>query len=149
MRQDHLIFLALVIAAAVVLGTTFGIVNAYKDIKTLPEVRTLPAHKSPAQDKSSDQKTQTQASPRETTSLAILVTGDEMDSSSSMILTMTETAELREMLNELGYDATNITGAIQTFQKNNGIQKSGQLDQVTIDKMIKQVTLKKVKTLAR
>lgn len=149
MRQDHLIFLALVIAAAVVLGTTFGIVNAYKDIKTLPEVRTLPAHKSPAQDKSSDQKTQTQASPRETTSLAILVTGDDMDSSSSMILTMTETAELREMLNELGYDATNITGAIQTFQKNNGIQKSGQLDQVTIDKMIKQVTLKKVKTLAR
>lgn len=149
MRQDHLIFLALVIAAAVVLGTTFGIVNAYKDIKTLPEVRTLPAHKSPAQDKSSDQKTQTQASPRETSSLAILVTGDEMDSSSSMILTMTETAELREMLNELGYDATNITGAIQTFQENNGIQKSGQLDQVTIDKMIKQVTLKKVKTLAR
>lgn len=149
MRQDHLIFLALVIAAAVVLGTTFGIVNAYKDIKTLPEVRTLPAHKSPAQDKSSDQKTQTQASPRETSSLAILVTGDDMDSSSSMILTMTETAELREMLNELGYDATNITGAIQTFQENNGIQKSGQLDQVTIDKMIKQVTLKKVKTLAR
>ena len=79
----------------------------------------------------------------------VAVTQSEMGSSSSVILTRTETAELRTMLSELGYDATDIANAIQTFQKNNGIQKSGQLDQVTIDKMIKQVTLKKVKTLAR
>ncbi|MGE5370908.1 MAG: peptidoglycan-binding domain-containing protein [Solirubrobacterales bacterium] len=172
MKQEHIIFLVLVVAAAVVLGTTFGIINGYTNIiveqklnqpKTQEHKEDLPIVEQKSgtagtvyKPATSKPKTET-AKPSEETSKPVethsrstvpeggtAVHGIASDGA-DYVLSSSEAAEVHQMLVKLGYSNASLTEAIRSFQQQNGMPATGKLDEPTLDTIVQRTTLLKAR----
>lgn len=176
MKQEHLIFIILLIAAAVVLGTTFGIVNGYMTVVVQQKLNTeskttdkqgvsAASAQEKEKEKAASEKTSAPAEKEQTTDTGTVSTPETVDpnhpsttidynnapvgeSPANRTLTAAETEQVAGMFIELGYPKGDLTENIKSFQKKNGITVTGKLDEITLGNLIQQVTVKRAKKIS-
>jgi hypothetical protein len=137
----------LLLAAAMVLGTTFGILNSYLDAcawqKEHVQKKTPPP---PAQQFKQPVKNSAQNQPAQTTA-STYQTSPSSDSGNVVQLSPVETAEIVEMFHELGYQQSTFSQKVSVYQKSNNLAANGALDNTTLDLALKQLTIQKARAL--
>ncbi|MGE5397003.1 MAG: hypothetical protein ACM3MK_05640 [Chitinophagales bacterium] len=157
MKQDQYVFFLLVLAAAIVLGTTFGVVNSYLTIHSNPNLNHVLKQSTPT--KSSTMETSSKTSSESVPEIKIDLQNEPQiesetstyetgDNEQSYVLTANEADEVRFMLSELGYSKSDLNDNISSFRKDHKMSESKSLDQNTLDLIIQHVTFKKAQALA-
>lgn len=144
MKQENVIFLILVLAAAVVLGTTFGIINGYLTLavhqKSLPAI---PSDDSTFNDYTDPSNENKQSAHPQKEECQIASSKALHNGNQDIFLTPLEIREIQGMLAQMGYSHSNWSQSIRLFQEQNNINATGILDNSTLDSIINQITLKK------
>lgn len=149
MKQENAIFLILVLAAAVVLGTTFGIINGYltlavhqKSLPTVPsEDSIFTDYANPSSENKQSAEPKKEAQESQMASIEVLHKENQ-----HIILTPLEVREIQGMLAQMGCSHSNWSQSIRLFQQQNDIKATGILDYTTLDSIINQITLKRTQT---
>ncbi|MGE5415825.1 MAG: hypothetical protein ACM3UZ_03535 [Acidobacteriota bacterium] len=150
MKQENIIFIALIVAAAVVLGTTIGVANSYSTIKELKI-----EHKTPVktQDKDSsdteNEKKADEAAKKTEAEAAKTIADTSSETGTANTLTSAEAREINRMLAQLGYEQKDITNSVRSYQTGNNIKATGQIDGSTLESIVREVTLKKAQALTQ
>ncbi|NLU48954.1 MAG: peptidoglycan-binding protein [Syntrophomonadaceae bacterium] len=148
MRKGGTVFLILVVSAAVMAGTTLGLVRNWQYLTT-PRVQKEPipevteSHPVPSETGTEAPVTRQQF-PAVASSETGPLTG--ADQNLSLILTREEVQEINSMLLELGYSSTSLTEGLKEFQRQNRLIVSGYVDGPTLQALVRQLTLKRVRT---
>lgn len=141
MKSGNIIFILIVVAAAMVLGTTFGIINNYKNIAT--------AQKQQSQSSLTTQNADdTEPALKSDTVVPESGTVNVSDSTETFTtLSPAETGEVRSMLSALGHSEDQLSASVSSFQRANNVSVTGVLDNTTLNSVIQQFTLKKVEAI--
>ena len=150
MKRENVIFLILVFAAAIVFGTTFGIINGYLDtVSKHPSKKPSIEHRqnddSPAVKETSKPEEAQNAIPAG--SAASSMGTGQGSGASVMPLTATEAREIAGMLLQLGYRCPSLGSAVEAYQRDHGLAATGIIDNATLASVLRQLALKKVHSL--
>jgi len=143
-RQENLIFLILVVAMAMVMGSTFAIVTTVSTYKSHQTKTTA----------NIDSKSQpaTHESEEDTVSSGgVAYTGNNLPDSEgahSAVLSPAEIGEVKRMLSELGYTDSTLGKSLKSFQQKNQISNTGILDGLTLDLLLNELSLTKARSFA-
>lgn len=144
MKQENLVFLILVVAMAMVMGSTFAIVttlSTYKSHQT----------KITANIDSKSQPVIHESEGDTAPSGGVVYTGNNLPDSEgdhSAMLSPAETGEVKRMLSELGYTGSTLGESLKSFQQKNQISNTGILDGLTLDSILNQLSLTKARSFA-
>ncbi len=145
MQKGYFFFLILVLASAVILGSTIGLISNVSYIVQHTELlKPQPNEASP--DVHADNAIPPAPKPSSPDSLQ----GEKQPSTSSgnseyMILSQEEKEQIKQMLLGLGMGENDDLGQfVLEYQKKNSLEATGILDSQTLDAIIRQTTLKEV-----
>lgn len=153
LKQENILFIVLLVAAAIVLGTTIGIINnMHYLVKHTAKTKTSqvtpvvhPDQPAAAKNAPTAEKKPVEESP----SVDAATRAENMEAAkSNHILTPTEVSEIVSMLKELGYNDATLNASVRAFQHQNQITTNGTLDNETLEQIIQELTLKKARALA-
>jgi hypothetical protein len=153
MQKGYFFFLILVLASAVILGSTIGLISNVSYMVQNTDLlkaqsdepssegnindTTIPVVPQPAGDASSQDLNQSNSS----SSFA----PSSSSSSEYMVISQEEKEQIKRMLFSLGMDEKDDLGQfVREFQKKNALEVTGMLDSHTLDTIIKQTTLQEV-----
>jgi hypothetical protein len=140
-KQDNMIFLILLVAVAMVMGSTFAIVSTlttYKSHHAENAVINDPQSQGAVRESENDS-----APTPEYTSAGI---GLPVTNDTSEVLSPAETREVKRMLAELGYTSPTLSESLESFQQEYQITSTGILDGLTLDSIITQLSLHKARS---
>lgn len=140
MKQENLIFLILLVAMAVVLGSTTAVVSTLTAYAAHQEI-SANAGSSPQPANPESAKGSTPA----TTAPAGSAGQQPMDGCSAA-LSPVETQEVKRMLEELGHSSSALSESLKSFQEQHQIASTGILDGFTLDSIINQLSLTKARS---
>ncbi|MDD2509895.1 MAG: peptidoglycan-binding domain-containing protein [Syntrophomonas sp.] len=155
MQKGYFFFLILMLASAVILGSTIGLISnvsymvqhtdLLKTQSSEPSSEgnindaTIPLVPQPAGDASSQDLNQSNKN-----SGSSFATSSS-SSSEYMVISQEEKEQIKRMLFSLGMDEKDdLNQFVREFQKNNALEATGTLDSQTLDAIIKQTTLQEV-----
>lgn len=146
MKPMRFISLLLVVASALVLGISAGLIAGMNDVHQArsnpPPTQKAAEQKSPANDPKTVANTEAAPSYNDT---AIPFEGKEY---SPEDLTGADIAQVESMLESLGYSTTSgIVPAVQKYQQDNSLNATGALDINTLQSMVNQLKINRVKQL--
>lgn len=141
MKNGNIIFILIVVAAAMVLGTTFGIINNYKNIATAQKQHSQPSSTTQTTD---DAKSVPKSDTNVSESSAVKV---NESSGTFTTLSPAETNEVRGMLSALGHSQDLLSASVSSFQQTNNVRITGVLDNTTLNAVVQQFTLKKAEAI--
>lgn len=151
MKQGNVLFIIIVVAAAMVLGTTFGIVNSYKHIANAQKalVKQSGNETSQTKDKTeTSEPTSTPADKESSLSSSEETKVSSVDGSGNFtVLSPTETSDIQHMLASLGHSDPQLKASVKSFQNANKIEVTGVLDNTTLETVIQQFTLQKAQAI--
>ena len=153
MRKGYFFFLILVLASAVIMGSTIGLISNVSYIVQHTDLlktqtaepssegnindTTIPVIPQPAGDASSQDLNQSNSS----SSFA----PSSSSSSEYMVISQEEKEQIKTMLLSLGMDEKDdLNQFVREFQKKNALEATGTLDSQTLETIIKQTTLQEV-----
>ncbi|MDD2586188.1 MAG: hypothetical protein PHT79_06325 [Syntrophomonadaceae bacterium] len=145
MKKEHFFFLVLVLAAAIVTGSTIGIVNNLDIIlepnhNVLASSDNLQVEKRVAQNSNSDDVSNISRSTASRNSNI-----EKTDSTELMLVSQQEQEQIVDMLKYLGMtESADYSEFIRQFQQTHSLNPTGNLDSLTLDTVIRQVTINKV-----
>lgn len=139
MRQDNLIFLILLAAVAMVMGSTLAIVSSLTAYPSQDIMAGVDSHPQPAARESAKDLPAANGS----VSAGIDRPGGE---DISVALSPAETREVKRMLNELGHASPTLAESLKSFQEEHQIAGTGILDGITLDSIIGQLSLTKARS---
>lgn len=137
MKQERVILLILLVASAIVLGTTCAIVTMVPDLVSRQET-TLQAE---PHSSLSPQESESASAPEDVKPAGIYGESSPAGENYKAALTPVEKSEIQRMLKELGHQQPTLSQSIRSFQTQNNIKTSGVLDGTTLDSIIQQTTL--------
>ncbi len=141
MRQDNLIFLILLVAIAMVMGSTFAIVSTLTTYQShQSENAAINAPQSPSASRESENDS-IPADGSYSAGISMPVTDDN-----PTLLSPAETREVKRMLRELGHATPTLSESLKSFQQGNQITSTGILDGLTLDSIISQLSLHKARS---
>ncbi|MGE5379926.1 MAG: peptidoglycan-binding domain-containing protein [Methylocystaceae bacterium] len=147
MKAGKFMVLLLLVASAMVIGTTAGLIVGMNDankaaanIKDTQTVVSSPKANTPAS-----------VPPTRVQTAAVTPASDSSTTDSSTAprdLSGADIAQVETMLQSLGYDtAHGIVPAVQQYQEDNSLNATGALDMDTLQSMVDQIRLSRVKQL--
>lgn len=148
MKAGRFMVLVLLIASAMVIGTTAGLIMGMNDankaaakINDTQTVVSSPKAKTPT----------SVPSARVQTAAVTSASDSAVDSSTApQDLSGADIAQVETMLQRLGYDtARGIVPAVQQYQQDNSLNATGALDVETLQSMVDQIRLSRVKQLTK
>lgn len=148
MKKEYVFFLVLVLAAAIVTGSTIGIVNNLDIIlghnhnadNVLASSDNLPIEKRVAQNNNSDDVSNISRSAASRNSNIATPDATEL-----MLVSQQEQEQIVDMLKYLGMpEGADYSEFIRQFQQTHSLKPTGNLDSITLDTVIRQVTINKV-----
>lgn len=149
MKRENFIFIALILAAAVVLGTTFGIVQSFLVVRELKTEQKAPAKTQDKESSDTDQKQTDEADKKTEDKAAVTVEDTSSGTGTANTLTSAEVGEINRMLAQLGYGQKDIADSIKSFQTGNNMQVTGKIDETTLESIVRETTLRKARALAQ
>jgi len=145
MKKEYLVFFVLLVAVAMVMGSTFAIVSALQTYKA--QQTKQPAKPLATIEQANSETERTAAVSRVSReSRYISSNPPARDDSSSSKLTPFETREVKRMLNELGYTKETLSHSLKAFQEEHQLTNTGILDSVTLDSIINMLSLTKARS---
>ncbi len=155
MQKGYFFFLILVLASAVILGSTIGLISNVSFMVQNTDLlkaqsdepssegnindTTIPVVPQPTGDASSQDLNQ--SNNNSSSSFA----SSSSSSSEYMVISQEEKEQIKTMLLSLGMDEKDDLGQfVREFQKKNALEVTGMLDSHTLDTIIKQTTLQEV-----
>ncbi|MGE5421819.1 MAG: peptidoglycan-binding domain-containing protein [Ignavibacteriales bacterium] len=151
MKQGNVLFIIIVVAAAMVLGTTFGIVNSYKHIANAQKALVKQSGSKTDQTKDTTEISEPTSTPTDKESS--ISSSEETkvssvdDSGNFTVLSPTETRDIQHMLASLGHSDPQLKASVSSFQSANKIKATGVLDNTTLETVIQQFTLQKAQAI--
>lgn len=139
MRQETLVIIILVVAMAMVMGSTFAIVSTLSNYKSLQSKSAVSVD---SESQPATHETERDSVPSRGVTNADNNLADSKGAHSAM-LSPAETKEVKRMLSELGHTGPNLAQSLKSFQQKNQISNSGILDGLTLDSIINQLSLTK------
>lgn len=151
MKQGNVLFIIIVVAAAMVLGTTFGIVNSYKHIANAQKALVKQSGSKTDQTKDTTETSEPTSTPTDKESSISLSEETKVssvdDSGNFTVLSPTETRDIQRMLASLGHSDPQLKASVSSFQSANKIKATGVLDNTTLETVIQQFTLQKAQAI--
>ncbi len=142
MKKEYLVFFVLLVAVAMIMGSTFAIVSALQTYKS--QQTKTPVNSQAMVEKANSETERTAAVSRESRYISSNAPG--RDGASSSKLTPFETREVKRMLNELGYTKETLSQSLKSFQEEHQLANTGILDSVTLDSIINLLSLNKARS---
>lgn len=140
----------LIIASAIIIGLSSGLVVGMTDVKKASQVEQISKTKPPTE----QPQKKPQSVSTSSTSSSAPATVDESDNStgesaySPRDLSGADLAQVGEMLENLGYTTSKgIVPAVQKYQEDNALTATGALDMDTLQNMVNQLRVNRVKQL--
>ncbi|NLW44539.1 MAG: peptidoglycan-binding protein [Syntrophomonadaceae bacterium] len=149
MKREHVVFFVLLVAAAMVMGSTVAIVSALTNYKVQQTKIPVNSQSNLEISTSEDENKIAQAENNTAESgESIYVSGNipVSGNASSSKLTPIETREVKRMLKELGHSKPTFSQSLKSFQEENQLANTGILDSVTLDSMINRLSLNKARS---
>lgn len=144
MKKETFFFLALVLAAAVITGSTVGIISNFDIIVNNSSIAN-PSVSEQAESTADEKNTadvDSDTNLQDGKSSCYKVTAD---STELMVISQKEKEQIMVMLQELGMSKdSDYTEFIRNFQQTQSLNPTGNLDSKTLDAIIRQATLKRV-----
>ncbi|MGI5922081.1 MAG: hypothetical protein ACOX6I_10140 [Syntrophomonadaceae bacterium] len=143
MKKETVFFLILTVAAAIVVGSTLGIMNNIQYLAkngALYRADEVPqaAAKDPA------------ATTEQQKAIAASSAGSSKTVSQDMIMSPQETSQIRDMLLRLGMqEDSDYSQFVMQYQQAHGIRPTGNMDSMTLNTIIEEVKMQRVQALAR
>lgn len=142
MKREHLVFFVFLVAAAMVMGSTFAIVSALSTYKSQQTETAVNAQsKVEIADREAEKNTVASSESRYMSGNLPGRGGGASDR-----LTPVETQEVKRMLKELGYTKTTFSQSLKSFQEENQLANTGILDSITLDSIINLLSLNKARS---
>lgn len=163
MQKGTVVFLVLIICSALTMGATLGLItNREYLILHLTKLGNSKAAASPVDlgksravavaetiPTTSGIKTPSVSTPYSYNQEVNASTSqDAFSQAQLLLLTENEVKEICSMLKELGYETSDLSGAVKHFQEKNHLPATGYLDTDTLNSIITQVLKQKVTNLA-
>ncbi|MGS0746098.1 peptidoglycan-binding domain-containing protein [Syntrophomonas erecta subsp. sporosyntropha] len=135
MKNEHFIFLVLILSAAIIAGSTAGIINNFESIAN--HLQQKQALASNDEDTPEVAKGENETSPPRQASVDTVSSG----TSEYMVITDAEQQEIKNMLSTLGMKSGQDPAEfIRHFQKDHSLNATGNLDSQTLQLIINQST---------
>lgn len=150
MKQSTFFFLTLVLAAAIITGSTLGVISNFENIKTAVQNQPVAnvANTEASEREEISPTGNGPSSSQATVQTALAPTGS--NSTELMVISPEDGAEITSMLVQLGMTGeTDSTEFIKQYQQTRGIQPTGNIDSMTLNSIIKDVKQQRASQLAK
>jgi cytoskeletal protein RodZ len=140
MNKSTFFFLVLILAAAIVTGSTLGVISNIELIKSAAQNQNQSAMNA-----DTEKSTAGQSQPEQNKTLQTASTSAENTSTQVMVVSPEEGAEITSMLVKLGMPNDGDSGTfVKQYQASHGIQPTGNIDSITLNSIINDVRMKRV-----